>query len=127
MANGCYDLIHNGHLRLIKHAKTLGNTLILAVDSDRRVAELKGSMRPINKAMDRKEFLECIKGVALVVEFDTEQELEKWIKKLDVDILVVGSEYRGRKVVGGDLVKEVVYFDRIPGYSSTSIIEGNNY
>ena len=127
LCNGCYDLVHAAHIKLLKHARSLGDTLIVAIDSDRRVAEMKGAGRPVNKAMDRGEFLQAIKGVALVVEFDSEDELRTWITELQVDILVVGSEYRDKKVVGSDLVKEVVFFDKIPGYSSTSIIEGNNY
>lgn len=128
LANGCYDLVHPAHVQLLKFARSLGTILIVAIDSDRRVAERKGMTRPINNSMVRGEFLSSLSCVALVVEFDSDEELESLVRFLEVDIMVVGSEYRDKKVVGSEHAKEgVVFFDLIPGYSSTSLIEGNNY
>ena len=127
-SNGCYDVVHPAHVQLLKYARSLGTVLIVGIDSDERISKSKGVTRPINNAMVRAEFLSSLSCVALVVEFDSDEELEHLIKTLEVDVMVVGSEYRDKKVVGSEYAKEgVVFFDRIPGYSSTSLIEENRY
>ena len=127
-SNGCFDVVHPAHVQLLKYARSLGTALIVAIDSDERIAKSKGVSRPINNAMVRAEFLSSLSCVALVVEFDTDEQLEQLVKTLEVDIMVVGSEYKNQNVIGSEYAKEgVVFFDRIPGYSSTSLIEGNNY
>lgn len=123
--NGTMDVLHYGHIQLLKYAKSLGDTLIVGIDSDKRVKELKGDTRPVNNAMIRGQFLEAISGVALVVEFDTNEELENWIKELQVDIIVVGDEYINKRVIGSEYVKEVKYFKKLNGYSTTEIL--NNH
>ncbi len=127
--NGCFDGgLHFGHLQIIKYAKSLGDVLILAIDSDRRVRESKGVSRPINTAMERGEYLDQIEGVALVCEFDTDEELENLVKTLEVDIMVVGTDYIDKRVIGSEFATQgVKFFPRIAGYSTTSVIEGNNY
>lgn len=127
LTNGCYDIVHAAHLKLIKHARSLGDVLIVAIDSDRRISERKGTERPINNALNRGQFLEQIKGVALVVEFDTDDELRSWITELQVDILVVGAEYKDKCVVGSELVKEVVFFEKVGNYSTTEILKQTDY
>ena len=128
LANGCYDVIHPAHVQLLKFAKSLGTVLIVAIDSDQRIKERKGANRPINNSMVRGEFLSSLSCVALVMEFNSDEELENLIKFLEVDIMVVGSEYRDKKVIGSEYAKEgVVFFEKIPGYSSTSLIEENRY
>ena len=127
--NGCFDGgLHFGHLQIIKYARSLGDILIIGIDSDRRISKSKGAGRPLNTAMERGEYLDALECVALVVEFDTDEELENFIKLLEVDIMVVGEEYKTRKVIGSEYAKEgVFYYPRIPGFSTTSLIEGNNY
>lgn len=119
--NGSFDLIHLGHLGLLSFAKSLGTELTVGIDSDKRVAKLKGPMRPINKAFDRITLLNALKCVDNVVVFDTDEELIDLIKKCD--IMVKGSDYRGQPIVGEEFAKEIVFFERIDGYSTTEKIQ----
>ena len=120
--NGVFDCLHIGHKRLFQYAKSLGDTLIIAIDSDERVAAMKGEGRPINNAAIRAEFLESIRGIALVVEFNTDEELCNWIRELQVDIMVVGEEYKDKKVIGSEYAKEVRYFKKVGNFSTTNIL-----
>jgi rfaE bifunctional protein nucleotidyltransferase chain/domain len=121
--NGCFDILHRGHIELFHYAKSLGDYLIVGIDSDTRVKHLKGSSRPINNQDDRKFFLESIKFIDKVVVFNNEDELCDCIKFNDVQIMVVGSEYKEKKVVGSQHSKELKFFDRIGDYSTTNILE----
>jgi D-beta-D-heptose 7-phosphate kinase/D-beta-D-heptose 1-phosphate adenosyltransferase len=119
--NGTFDVLHRGHFELLKYASSLGK-LRVGVDYDNRVSELKGPSRPVNVWEDRAFVMSLIKGVDSVVGFATQEDLEKSIKNWEPDILVVGSDYRGKEVFGSQYAKEVVFFNRIPDYSSTKII-----
>lgn len=121
--NGCFDLLHPGHIEMLKEAKSLGGELMVAIDSDERVAEMKGDSRPINNQETRKYILESIKYVDAVVIFNSSEQLETIVKTLKPDIMMVGSDWKGKTVVGSDYAKEVRFFDRIPGHSTTEIIE----
>ena len=121
--NGCFDIIHRGHLELFQFAKSKGELLIVGIDSDRRVKALKGENRPFNNQQDRKYFLESIKFIDQVEVFNTEQELEQKIKIIAPDIMIVGSDYKNKKVIGSKYAEELVFFDRIDGYSTTKILE----
>jgi D-beta-D-heptose 7-phosphate kinase/D-beta-D-heptose 1-phosphate adenosyltransferase len=123
--NGCFDVLHVGHIELFKHAKSLGNKLIVGIDSDKRVKELKGESRPINTQTDRKILLDSIKYIDEVIIFNNENELSELIKDNRVDIMVVGSDYKNKRVVGSNNSKEVIFFKRINGYSTTKILENN--
>jgi len=120
--NGSYDILHYGHLQLFKYAKSLGDVLIVAIDSDERIESMKGNNRPINNANIRAEFLESLSCVALVVEFNTDEELCKHIQELQVDIMVVGEEYKDKKVIGSEFAKEVRYFEKVGNFSTTNIL-----
>lgn len=119
--NGTFDVLHRGHFELLKFASKLG-TLRVGIDYDSRVSELKGPSRPVNVWEDRSFVMSRIKGVDSVVGFATQEELENRIKNWSPDILVVGSDYKGKDVLGAQYAKEVVFFERIPNYSSTKII-----
>ena len=95
----------------------------MGIDSDEKVAKDKGPERPFNTAMDRMKILRAIKYVDDVFIFDTTQELSDIIKKLSPDIMVIGSDWRGKKVIGEEHTKELRFFDRIAGYSTTDILE----
>jgi D-beta-D-heptose 7-phosphate kinase/D-beta-D-heptose 1-phosphate adenosyltransferase len=123
--NGCFDILHVGHVELFKYAKSLGNKLIVGIDSDKRVKELKGESRPINVQTDRKILLDSIKYIDEVIIFNNENELSELIKDNRVDIMVVGSDYKNKRVVGSNNSKEVIFFKRINGYSTTKILENN--
>ena len=120
--NGCFDLLHPGHIELFKIAKSLGDKLIVGLDSDKKVRNDKGQNRPINTFQDRKTILESIKYIDVVVGFDTRKELENLIELYNPDILIDGGEWRDDGV-GREYAKETRFFDRIGGYSSTKIIQ----
>jgi rfaE bifunctional protein nucleotidyltransferase chain/domain len=121
--NGCFDIVHRGHMELFKYAKEQGKFLVVGIDSDKRVKKNKGSARPINNQEDRKFFLECIKYIDKVVVFDSDYELETCVSLHNIDYLIVGSDYRDKDVIGSEYAKEVIFFDRIDNYSTTSILE----
>ena len=120
VVNGTFDIIHPGHLALLNYARSLGDFLIVAIDSDERVRQLKGPSRPINNQEERKELLENLKAVDQVVIFNTTAELVDIIK--ECAIMVKGSDYKGKSVIG-EANCQVIYFDRINEYSSTKKIQ----
>ena len=119
--NGTFDILHIGHLELLEFAKSLGDFLVVAIDSDRRVRELKGPTRPINTEYERRQMLQAIRWVDRVYVFDSDSELVSYIT--DCDVMVKGSDYRGRPVVGQDACPEIVFFERLEDYSSSKKIE----
>ena len=123
--NGCFDVLHRGHIELFKYAKSLGDLLIVGIDSDRKVKIDKGETRPINKAEDRKFMLESIKYIDKVFIFNSKQHLEDLIKFMKPNIMVIGSDWKGKEVVGQEYAKELNFFDRIEEYSTTNIIKEN--
>jgi len=124
--NGCFDILHVGHIELLEYAKSLGDKLIVGIDVDQRVKELKGQNRPFNTTKDRKKMLESLRCVDVVTFFKDEGELKKHIKKYNIDIMVVGDDYKDKYVVGSELVKDVFFFKKVGGYSTTSILKSNN-
>lgn len=120
-ANGCFDVLHIGHIKLLEFAKSQGDYLIVGIDSDERVKESKGPGRPINNQRDRCEFLRAISAVDEVVIFSSTEGLTNAIKENDVDLIVIGDDYEGRNVIGAEY-SEVLFFKKIPGISSSSLI-----
>jgi D-beta-D-heptose 7-phosphate kinase/D-beta-D-heptose 1-phosphate adenosyltransferase len=120
--NGCFDILHRGHVELFKYAKSLGDELTVGIDSDRKVTRDKGFDRPINNLEDRIEILRSIRYIDRIMQFDSIDELKYLIKNYYPDILVIGSDWKGRKVVGEKYAKEVKFFNRIGKYSTTKII-----
>lgn len=119
--NGTFDIIHLGHLALFNYAKSLGDFLLVAIDSDNRVKQLKGENRPINNQLERKVLLENLKAIDQVEIFDTDQELIDIISKCD--LMVKGSDYIGKPIIGEQVCKQIVFFDRINEYSTTKKIQ----
>ena len=117
--NGCFDLLHRGHISLLEYCSTLGE-VVVGLNSDESVRRLKGNLRPVNNVDDRKAVLEAIKFVSRVHVFseDTPYEL---IKKINPNIIVKGGDYTVDQVVGSDLC-EVRIFKTIDGFSSTRLI-----
>ena len=121
IVNGTFDILHVGHLKLLNYAKSLGDHLTVAIDTDRRIKTKKGQSRPINNEYERKTMLEHLKSVDQVVIFDSDEELIDLVK--NSDIMVKGSDYKGKSVIGETYCKKVIYYDRIEGYSTTQKIQ----
>ena len=120
--NGCFDILHLGHLEYLNEAKKLGDILIIGLNSDKSIRAIKGNGRPINDEHFRKEILINLKCVDLVELFD-EQTPYELIKAISPDILVKGGDYSLEKVVGADLVKKVVLVPFKEGHSTTEFIQ----
>lgn len=119
--NGCFDILHKGHIAYLREAKKLSNILVLGLNSDESVKRLKGQNRPVNNQDDRAFVLSEITSIDYIVIFheDTPYELLSQIKP---DILVKGGDYKVDEVVGREFAQETVLIDFVEGYSTTSII-----
>ena len=120
--NGCFDIIHSGHIALLEKAKSLGDILIVGLNSDSSVKKLKGNNRPINTQKDRAKVLSALEAVDKVIIFkeDTPFEILKSIKP---DILVKGADYSRAKIVGAEIAKKTVRIKLVKGKSTTSTIK----
>ena len=122
--NGCFDVLHRGHIELFKYAKSLGDWLVVGIDTDERVGAAKGESRPFNTVEDRVAMLESIKYIDEIRVFDHDDELDTQVLLSRAEIMVVGSDYKDKKVIGSRHVQKVKFFDRIDGYSTTRILVG---
>jgi rfaE bifunctional protein nucleotidyltransferase chain/domain len=124
--NGCFDILHRGHIEYLARAKKLGEVLIVGVNSDSSVMHIKGPKRPLNKEKDRAIVLAALEAVDYVIIFkeDTPYEL---IKAVRPDVLVKGGDWKIKDIVGSDIVKldggKVVSIPFIKGYSTSSVIK----
>jgi rfaE bifunctional protein nucleotidyltransferase chain/domain len=118
--NGCFDVIHAGHIEMLKYAKNTGQRLVVGLDTDERVRASKGISRPINNLENRKRVMEAIRYVDEVVSFGTDEQLVEEIRKSGADTIVVGVEYKGR-VIGAEVVDNIVFFPRMYDLSTTNI------
>ena len=119
--NGCFDILHRGHVTYLKHAKTLGDILVLGLNSDDSVRRLKGSDRPVNNEQDRAVVLEALECIDYIVIFEEDTPLNL-IKNVMPDILVKGGDYKAEDVVGKEYAGRVEIIDFVEGYSTTSTI-----
>lgn len=124
--NGCFDIIHIGHIELLKFCKSLGDFLIVGLNTDDSIRRIKGDKRPINPVEDRKIILESIRYVDMVLTFDEDTPLNL-IKKIKPDILVKGGDWKENEIVGSEFVKsyggKVIVFPYIKNKSTTNIIK----
>jgi D-beta-D-heptose 7-phosphate kinase/D-beta-D-heptose 1-phosphate adenosyltransferase len=120
--NGCFDVLHHAHFKMIEFASTFGDLLVIGIDSDKRVKELKGQDRPFHTQEERKYNLERINGVKKVVIFDSSRALEEMIKSYEPDVFIIGSDYKNKPIVGEQYAKSIVYFNRLENYSTTKIL-----
>ncbi len=119
IVNGTFDILHPGHLALLNYAKSLGDFLIVAIDTDERVRKLKGSSRPINDQATRKIMLENLRAVDEVQLFNSDDELLRLIEKCD--IMVKGSDYINKPIVGAALI-DIEFYERTE-HSTTKTIQ----
>ena len=120
--NGCFDVIHRGHIESLKFGKSLGDWLVVGIDTDERVSCAKGESRPYNSLDDRIAVLESIRYVDEIKVFGTDEELVSLVKEVSPDFFVKGAEYRGKKVIGAEYAGQMAYFDMREGYSTTNIL-----
>ena len=123
--NGCFDILHIGHIALLEYSKSICDYLIVAIDSDEKVMLNKGPNRPFNTSKDRMAMLRSIRYVDDVKVFSSASELSKLIQSVKPDIMVVGSDWEDKKVIGAEHAKELKFFRRIDGYSTTKILENS--
>lgn len=119
--NGCFDILHYGHFRMIEYASSLGS-LKIGIDSDYRIREMKGKDRPFHSQIERFYNLKSIKGVDSAHVFNTDAELIELIRSYKPDIFVIGSDYKNKPIIGSEYVKEIKYFDRMKDFSTTKIL-----
>ena len=124
--NGCFDLLHLGHVRYLEKARSLGDRLVVAVNDDASVRRIKGPGRPVQPAAERAEILAALAAVDLVILFEESDPLNI-ISELRPDILVKGTDWGKDRIIGRDVVEasggRVTQIDFEPGYSTTGLIE----
>tara|TARA_Y100001973_G_C5206516_1_gene341830 strand:- start:2960 stop:3352 length:393 start_codon:yes stop_codon:yes gene_type:complete len=120
--NGCFDILHIGHLRLLEYARSTADKLIVALDSDERVKQSKGFDRPFNTLADRKEMLLGFTCVDEVRDFSNDNELKELVRSIHPSTMIVGGDWRGKDVIGGEYADELKFFDRIGQHSTTRIL-----
>lgn len=122
--NGCFDILHLGHIDYLSKAKDLGDVLIIGLNTDKSVRDIKGKSRPITDEVSRATILAALSFVDAIVYFEEETPYDL-IKVIQPDILVKGSDYKEEDIVGYDIVKakggEVKTLDFLPGYSTSAI------
>jgi D-glycero-beta-D-manno-heptose 1-phosphate adenylyltransferase len=121
--NGTFDVLHPGHVELFKVARSLGDRVIVATDTDEKIRKDKGPTKPINDICYRVAMLESIKYIDTVLYFNTRKELEDLIQLYSPDILLLGNDWENGDVVGREFAKEVRFLPRVGGYSSTNVIQ----
>ena len=124
--NGCFDLVHRGHVKLLAEARAACDRLVVGLNSDASTTRLKGKGRPINPAEGRAEVLAALEAVDLVVVFEEDTPIEL-IKRVRPDVLVKGADYKREEVVGHEVVEQgggtVVLVDLVPGHSTTAMVK----
>ncbi len=121
--NGTFDILHPGHIELFKVARSLGDKVIVATDTDEKIKKDKGFDRPINDLCYRVAMLEAIKYIDVVHTFGSRQELEDLIQLYEPDILLLGDDWRDGDVVGWEYAGETRFLPRVGGYASSNTIK----
>ena len=120
--NGCFDILHIGHTRLLNKAKSFGDILIVGLNSDSSVKKIKGEHRPVISENERAEVLAAVSSVDFIVKFSQPTPYQL-IKKIMPDVLVKGADWKSEKIVGSEFVKKVVRIPLVKGCSTTKIIQ----
>jgi rfaE bifunctional protein nucleotidyltransferase chain/domain len=124
VVNGTFDILHLGHLKMLEFARSFKDSYVLVlIDQDERVKKLKGPARPVNTFEERKTMLESLKFVDKVKGFNSDSELEDLIQEYTPDIMVKGSDYKDKTIIGAEFCKEIRFYDYVNGYSTTEKIQ----
>jgi len=123
LANGAFDVLHTGHIELLNYAKSLGDYLLVALDTDERIQSSKGFDRPVNDEITRTTIMANLKAVDEVRLFGSDEELIQIFKDYNPDIRVIGSDWKGKHIVGEEFCKEIVFFDRVNQESTTNTLD----
>ncbi len=121
--NGTFDLLHVGHVSLLSWAKSLGDYVVVGIDTDDRVREKKGPTRPIYNQEDRGLMLVALQAVDEVRYFDSDESLEELVKEIKPDIMVVGSDWKHKSVIGSYWAAELKFYDRIEKYATSKTVQ----
>ncbi len=124
--NGCFDVLHHGHFKLLQYASSFGCEVIIGIDSEERVKKLKGEGRPFHSESERAFNLKQIKGVSDVVIFDSDNTLRELLERYKPDKFIIGSDYLGKEIIGQEHAKQIVIFDRLEKFSTTEILRYEN-
>lgn len=120
--NGTFDVLHIGHIKLLEYASSFG-TLRVGIDTDERVREKKGDLRPYNSLEDRMGFMRSIRFVDSVVAFDSDETLVEHIKQWRPDIMVIGNDYSYEQIIGKEFIPKIEFFKKIEGISTSKILD----
>mgnify|MGYP003648604848 CR=1 FL=1 len=123
MVNGAYDILHVGHIDLINYAKSLGDYLLVALDTDERIAYNKGKDRPVNDLYTRMMIMKNIRSVDEVRSFNSDRELIDIFKDYRPDKRVIGSDWQGKTIVGREYSGEIIFYERKDENSTTKTLE----
>lgn len=124
IVNGTFDIVHVGHIRLLEYARSYPNSFVyVLIDSDNRIKQLKGPQRPINNEYERASLLAALRSVDKVDIFDSDDELRNYIKTYQPDLMIKGSDYRDRPIIGAEYCKDIIFYERMEKYSSTKKIQ----
>ena len=124
--NGCFDVLHRGHLELFKFCKQIAGRdgeFIVGIDTDEKVKLDKGKDRPINSLNDRMEMLNSIIYIDKVIPFRSATELDRLVKWIHPSVMVIGSDWKNKEVIGKKWTDRLMFFDRVGDYSTTKIVE----
>ena len=122
--NGCFDILHRGHIEMLRYCRMRGDIVIVGIDADARVKRNKGPHRPINSAEDRKIMLESLRFVDRVEIFENEEDLTALVDRYSPDLMIVGEDYRNKKVIGSEYALELEFFPKVGEYSTTQVLRG---
>ena len=123
VVNGTFDVLHRGHVELLRYAKSIGDFLLVCIDDDNRVSKLKGPTRPVFSQDDRKFVLQSLSCVNAVKIFHNDSNLIEILEWYSPHIMVKGSDYIGKEIVGSDKCGSIIFFERMNEYSTTKIVE----
>ena len=121
--NGCFDVLHLGHLKLLEFAKKQGDLLYVGLDADHRITDSKGENRPVNNWETRLQIMKALRFVDKASMFDTDFQLERLIEEYSPYTMVLGDEYKDKRIIGAEFCEKITFFPRYENLSTTNFIQ----